>query len=346
MIGISLLRNRLLLLFFFSWGLLVGALNCAVAADLSGGSSSEENPLVLAVLPFANLSGQKDYDWLSIGIGEVLTSKLGNFSCFRLIERMKLSDALKEIELGQTGLIDEETAAKAGKLVGAEELLSGSFQVAGQEIRINARLLHVETGSISTAVGTMGKLQNIFEVQDKIAAALLQALNLPLSDEDKRLLAAKPTTSMGALKYYSQAVDTFTPAGRALDDDQRITLLQQSTQLDSQFAMAYSSLGDIYGFKKQDYNQAKGYYQKVIALQPYNPVPLVKLSRLYYFQRGMARVKWEEKRIPEIRRVTFSPAAGRIQKERWKIIEERRRFLRNQRPYGKRQRLAAIEHRK
>lgn len=80
---------------------------------------------------------------------------------------------------------------------------------------------------------------------------MVKALNLPLSDEDKMLLAAKPTTSMGALKYYSQAVDTFTPAGRALDDDQRITLLRQSTQLDPQFAMAYSSLGDIYGLRNR-----------------------------------------------------------------------------------------------
>jgi TolB-like protein len=340
------LRNRLLILFFLFWGLLLGTLDCAVAGDPAEGSSSGEEPLVLAVLPFANLSGQKDYDWLSIGIGEVLTAKLGNFSCFRLIERMKLSEALKEIELGQTGLIDEETAAKAGKLVGAEELLSGSFQIAGQGIRINARLLHVETGSISTAVGTMGELQKIFEVQDKIAAALVKALNLPLSDEDKMLLAAKPTTSMGALKYYSQAVDTFTPAGRALDDDQRITLLQQSTQLDPQFAMAYSSLGDIYGFKKQDYKQARIYYQKVTVLQPYNPAPLIKLNRLYYFQRGMARVKWEGKRTPEIRSVTLSPAARNIQKERWKIIEERRRILRNQKHNGRKQRLAGIEHRK
>jgi tetratricopeptide (TPR) repeat protein len=192
----------------------------------------------------------------------------------------------------------------------------------------------------------MGELQKIFEVQDKIAAALLNALNLPLSDEDKMLLAAKSTISMGALKYYSQAVDTFTPAGRALDDDQRISLLQQSTQLDPQFAMAYSSLGDIYGFKKQDYNQAKVYYQKVIALQPYNPAPLVKLTRLYYFQGGMARVKREEKWPPRIRKVTMSPSARRIQKERWKIIEERRRFLRNQKFNGRKQRLAAIEHRK
>ena len=339
MIKILPLRNRLLLLVFFFWGFLLGALDCAVAEKPSESSSSEEKPLVLAVLPFANLSGQKEYDWLSIGIGEVLTAKLENFSCFRLTERTKLSEALKEIELGQTGLIDETTAAKAGKLVGAEELLSGSFQIAGQGIRINARLLHVETGSISTAVGTMGELQKIFEAQDKIAAALVKALNLPLSDEDKMLLAAKPTTSMGALKYYSQAVDTFTPAGRALDDNQRITLLRQSTQLDPQFAMAYFSLGDIYGFKKQDYNQARIYYQKVIALQPYNPAPLVKLNRLYYFQGGTARVKWEEKRTPQIRRVTLSPAARRIQRERWKIIEERRRNLRKQR-------LAAIEHRK
>jgi len=51
---------------------------------------------------------------LSIGISEVFTTKLGRIPVFQLVERNKLSEALKEIELGQTGLIDESTAPKAG----------------------------------------------------------------------------------------------------------------------------------------------------------------------------------------------------------------------------------------
>jgi TolB-like protein len=280
--------------------------------------ASDIKTYTIAVMPFTNLSGQKEYDWLSIGIGEVLTTKLGSLSCFRMVERIKISEALKEIELGQTGLIDEATAPKVGKMIGAEKLVIGSFQISEQNIRIDARLLDVETGRVRVFAGANGELEKIFEVQDRISTSFLAALNIPLSDEEKTLMAAKPTTSMEAFKFYSQAEDIYTPEGRALDDDQRIALLNQSTQIDPGFTMAYLGLGYIYAVNKQDYRQAAVNYNTVVTLQPHNPAPRIWLTRVYLNEGNLSASQQEQKKIHELKRrftppnVQGAPQHGRI----------------------------------
>lgn len=299
-------------LFILPLILLFGAAFLGFGAPLSARSISQpfsaDNPLVIAVMPFTNLSGQKDYDWLSTGIGEVFTTKLGSLPCFNLVERIKISEVLKEIELGQTGLIDENTAPQVGKMIGAEGLLTGSFQIVGQTIRIDARLLDVETGRVLVFAGAYGELDKVFKAQDRIAASFLAALNAPLTDEDRLLLASKPTTSLEAFKLYSQAVDAYTPEGSKLDDDQRISLLNQSTQIDPNFAMAYAGLGYIYAVKKQDYRQAVVNYNRVVILQPSNPAPRIWLTRIYMRQGNTSAAMQEQKQIDELKR-RFTPSS-------------------------------------
>ena len=294
------------------------------ARSISGSfpSSPDDEPFIIAVMPFTNVSGQKDYDWLSVGIGEVLTTKLGSLPYFKLVERIKLSDALKEIELAQTGLITEENAPKAGKMMGAEELVIGSFQIAGQNIRIDARFVDVETGKVHVFAGSSGEVDKLFEAEDRITASILASLNCSLTDEEKKLVMAKPTTSMEAFKLYSQAADIYTPQGKTLNDDQRIAYLEQSTQMDPNFAMAYSSLGNIYAVQRQDYDRAAAYYQKVVILQPYNPAPRYWLIRAYQRQGNVIAAQQEAKKIEAMRRFSAIPNAGLIQQ--WPHQEMRR----------------------
>jgi len=231
---------------------------------------------------------------------------------------------------GQTGLIDEDTAPKVGKMIGADELVIGSFQVVGENIRIDARFLDVETGRVHVFSGAYGELDKVFEVQDRIAASCLESLNFYLTNEERTLLAAKPTTSMDAFKLYSQAVDTYTPEGRALDDEQRISYLQQSTQIDPNFAMAYASLGDIYGAKKQDYSRAAAYYQRAVVLQPLNPAPRIWLTRIYRRQGNAVAAQQEDGRIKEIRQHFTPPRVHTIRPPGRVYINQMKSFPVNQ----------------
>ena len=324
----------------------------ATAQQTPQSTPSEDDPLIIAIIPFTNLSGQKEYDWFGVGIGEVLTTKLGTIPCFRIIEKIKLSEALQEVKFGQSGLVDEHTAPRIGKMIGAEELLVGSYQIIGKKIRIDARLVEVETSKIHVTTGTAGELDNIFEHQDHIAKSLLKSLNIPLTEEEKAEIMTKPTTSQEAYKLYIQAADIYTPAGRALSDDQRISLLEQSTRVDPSFAQAYSSLGDIYAERKRDYRGAGIYYEKAVHLQPHNPAPRIRLVRVYEKQGKAHAASLEKKRLEEINR-RLALENQRLQAERKDTIRKRRleqrkrqeeqRRVKQKKPQEERERLEAQE---
>lgn len=153
-----------------------------------GENSSPLPPLRVAILPFTNVTHDKEYEWLGIGMAEVLTTKLGTLPCFQLVERVKLSEALKDMELAQTGIIDETTAPHVGKIVGAEEILTGSFQIQRKIIRIDSRLLEADSARVHTATETIGDVDKIFEVQDRVAVSMLSSLNITLTEDEKKLL--------------------------------------------------------------------------------------------------------------------------------------------------------------
>ena len=295
-------------------------MNQPVPGETSAPSAEDIPPLVIAIMPFTNISGQKDYDWLCTGIAESISTKLGSLPYFSLVERLKLSEAMKEIELGQTGLIAESQAAKAGQMAGAEELVIGSFQMIGQTIRINARFLKVEEGKVHTTAEATGNLDQIFDLQDKIVASFLANLNLPLNDQEKALLTAKPTTSQEAFKQYSQAMDTYTPEGKALSDEQRIALLDQSTRIDPNFAPAFIQMGDIYAQRKQDYDRAEFYYNRAVFLAPSVILPRVRLVQVYQIQGNTSALQQQQRQIEEIRR-----RSNLQQMEKQRFLEERRR---------------------
>ena len=295
------------------------AMDQPAAGGTPAPSAEEFPPIVIGIMPFTNISGQKDYDWLCTGIAESISTRLGSLPYFSLVERLKLSDAMKEIELGQTGLIADSKAAQTGQMAGAEELVVGSFQIIGQSIRINARFLKVEEGKVRTTAEATGSMDQIFDLQDKIVASFLANLNLPLNDQEKALLAAKLTTSPEAFKQYSQAMDTYTPEGRALSDEQRIAMLDQSTRIDPNFAPAYVQLGDIYAQRRQDYDRAVFYYDRAVVLAPLVIVPRVRLVQVYQIQGNTFALQQQQRQIEELRRANLQ----QIEKQRF--WEERRR---------------------
>jgi len=291
------------------------------APETAGPPAEEYQPVVIAIMPFTNISGLKEHDWLCTGIAESISTKMGSLPYFSLVERLRLAEAMKEIELGQTGLISESTATQTGQMAGAEELVIGSFQVVGQTIRINARFLKVEEATAHTTAEATGKMDEIFELQDKIVASFLANMSLPLNDQEKSLLTAKPTNSAEAFQLYSRAMDTYTPEGKAQSDEQRIALLDQSTRIDPNFAPAFISLGDIFFQMMRDYDRATVYYNRAVFLRPHVVAPRARLVQVYQIQGNTPAVHQEQQQIVEIRkRPGLHPPP-----EKQRFLEERRR---------------------
>ena len=111
----------------------------------------------VAVVPFVNISGLPADDWIGAGFAETVAVDL---------ERVA---NLAVVDAGDgRGLLPREV----GRLLGTPWVVSGAYQRVGDRVRITARLVHVETGTVSRTANVTGRLRELFRLQDRIAAAL------------------------------------------------------------------------------------------------------------------------------------------------------------------------------
>ena len=111
----------------------------------------------VAISYFDNTSGLEEYNPLSKGLADMLITDLSNVKSIQIVEREKLESLLKEIRLGEGKFIDESTAQKLGKGLGAGYMLTGSYLIFGETMRIDARLVNVATGEVSMGEEITGK---------------------------------------------------------------------------------------------------------------------------------------------------------------------------------------------
>lgn len=137
----------------------------------------------LAILPFENnsLSEAERYQPLAKGLAAMLTSDMGRkIKGLKLVERTRIDKLLKEMHLGMTGAVDEESAAQAGKVLGARHIALGAFTILGEEVRLDIRVIAVETSEVVATAAVFGKsgeiLGLIADLAGKIAASFQQGL--------------------------------------------------------------------------------------------------------------------------------------------------------------------------
>ena len=124
-------------------------------------------PRTVAVIPFANITGNPSDDWLGVGIAETVITDLNQrFEGLSVIESDIFADALNP---------SEESDVRACYLArrwGVSFVVSGGFQRVGDQLRITARILDVETGAIGATVKVDGQLSDLFELEDRVVAEL------------------------------------------------------------------------------------------------------------------------------------------------------------------------------
>jgi len=128
--------------------------------------------LTIAVVDFTNTNQDAELEFLVKGIPESVITYLAKRGKVRIVERARLNAALEELKLGISGIVDEQTAVEVGKAVGATAIIVGSFIRAGSDIRINARLIDVQTGEIITAEQVQGPLNEVFTLMDQTSEAM------------------------------------------------------------------------------------------------------------------------------------------------------------------------------
>lgn len=129
----------------------------------------------IAILEFQPLNEEARKDNLGKIFTEVLTTSFVKSEAFKIIEREQLHKVLKEIELTQSGIIDTSNAKIIGKMVGANAIVVGSVTKITNDMRLDIRIVDVESGIILTAEKTEGKtdIKNIGTMADSIVADLV-----------------------------------------------------------------------------------------------------------------------------------------------------------------------------
>lgn len=147
----------------------------------------------IAIMDFQNTSGKHDLDYLQKSIPEMLITSLAKRGHLNIVERNRLQDALKEMQLGMTGVVDQSKAIELGKAVGASAIMVGSYLEIGGVIRINARLIDVKTSKVLKAESVQGRTgREIFNLMDQLANSIEAQLVGKAAKPTQKTVKPKP----------------------------------------------------------------------------------------------------------------------------------------------------------
>jgi TolB-like protein len=185
----------------------------ALAGDASTHPATAPARKTVAILYFDNNTGRKDYDALGKGMSAMMISDLGAVDEVQLVEREHLQELVDEMERQKTSYFDPATAARVGRMAGAEYVVAGALAAVDPQIRIDSRVIRVETGEIVKTARVTGREDRFFDLQQRLARELMDGLAIALSPEQaERLRARQEANRIDELKTvasYSQALDLF-----------------------------------------------------------------------------------------------------------------------------------------
>jgi TolB-like protein len=122
----------------------------------------------IAILYFDNGSDNAELSRLRKGLADMLISDLSKIKMLNVIERARLEEILKEQKLNNSKEFDASTATKVGKLLGVQYILTGAFFDLMGSMRMDARIIDVETGKIIKSEGIDGQTNTFFDLEKKL----------------------------------------------------------------------------------------------------------------------------------------------------------------------------------
>lgn len=214
---------------------------------------------VIGVSSFSNLTMDKSIAWLEIGLADSISYKLKNVQDYIVIDRVNVDKVLGEVQLGQSGVLDENKAKKAGKALGADIIVVGNYVKSGNRVRINAKLVEVESHKILKQVQSDGVIDNIFELQDEIALKIINQTNIAITQDVKNRITQNFTSNVSAYEYYVKGQEFVL---NKLNYVKAIEMFNKAIGIDSNYSLAYAGLGKAYSLR---YWELRNYANKIDA---------------------------------------------------------------------------------
>lgn len=220
----------------------------------------------VAVLPFVNMSADKNDEYLSDGMTEEVLNRLAQVPGLRVPGRTSCF-AFK-------GRTEDDIFRKVGEQLQVATVLEGSVRKAGSKLRITAQLINVADGFHLWSQTYDRDMKDILAVQSSVAKQVVQALQMKLGIEETRDLAKSPTVNpeahrlylLGRYHFFKMAQASLTTAMQCFN---------QALKEDPTYALAYCGLADCYGWMgmgamsgKEAWSKEKELAQKALALDP------------------------------------------------------------------------------
>jgi TolB-like protein/Tfp pilus assembly protein PilF len=258
-------------------------------------ASASDTRKSIAVLPFQNLSSDPDNAYFADGMQEEVLTRLTKIGDLKVISRTSTQDYQSE----------SGNLAEIAKQLGVANILKGSVQKAGNQVRVNVHLVNVQTGSHLWAETYDRKLSDIFSVETEIAKGIAESLQAKLTGREEQALAAKPTNNLEAYDAYLRGL-VFEARSNYSSDAvfKAIDFYDLAVRLDPNFAFAWARLSGLHALlysnrrdttpaRRDAANRALENAQK---LQPNTPETLLFTGYYQYWvlhDYGLAKATFE-----------------------------------------------------
>jgi TolB-like protein/predicted Zn-dependent protease len=267
----------------------------------------------VAVLPFQNLSNDPANAYFGDGIQEEILTRLTKIGDLKVISRTST----------QGYQSDPSNLAEIAKQLGVSNILEGSVQKAGNQVRVNVHLVNVQTGSQLWAETYDRKLSDIFSVESEIAKGIAESLQAKLTGREEQALAAEPTNNPQAYDAYLRGL-TFEARSNYSSDAlfKAIEYYDLAVRLDPNFALAWARLSGVHALLYSNRGDtsaarrdaAKEALENAQRLQPNSPETLLFTGYYQYWvlhDYGLAKATFERvsKKLPGNSEVLYALAA-------------------------------------
>ena len=181
----------------------------------------------IAVLPFADMSPQRDQEYFCEGMAEEIINALSKIQALQVASRSS-AFAFK----GQN-----QDIRKVGSQLGVGTVLEGSVRKAGNKLRITAQLVNVTNGYHLWSESYSRDLEDVFEVQEEIAQNIVRALRVMLTEEEKRAIEKLPTADVQAYDFYLRGRQYF-HQWRKKGVEYARRMFERAMEIDPSYALA------------------------------------------------------------------------------------------------------------
>src|SRR5213083_1810719 len=235
----------------------------------------------IAILPFENLSDEKENAYFADGIQDDVLTNLSKISDLKVISRTSVMPYR-----GKGSNVRE-----IGKALGVATLLEGSVRRIGNRVRVNVQLINADTDEHLWAEDYDRDLTDVFAIQTDLAQQIVRELQAKLSPMEKAQIEKKPTQNPDAYLAFVRGHDLFTrPDKLRTDTEEAEQQFERATKLDPKFAGAFAALAWIDDWMYHTYDPTPARKEKAraaaytaIRLQPDLPEAHLALGFYYYY---------------------------------------------------------------